>query len=70
MQRLLKDDLNLKTYKITKRQLHSNATKKKRFEKAKMLLKRLLDDTQPAVLWTDEKLFTVQAIHNSQNHWV
>ena len=67
MQRLLKSDLKVKPYKITKRQLLSEATKNKRFERAKMLLTRLSDDTQPTVLWTDEKLFTVQAIHNSQN---
>ena len=24
----------------------------------------------PQVLWTDEKLFTVHAIHNSQNDWI
>ena len=24
----------------------------------------------PQVLWTDEKLFTVQAIYNSQNDWI
>ena len=67
MQRLLKNDLKVRPYKITKRQLLSEATKKKRLERAKMLLKKLLDDTQPTVLWTDEKLFTIQGIHNSQN---
>ena len=29
--------------------------------------KKLVDGTQPQVLWTDEKLFTVQAVHNHQN---
>ena len=68
MQRLLKNDLQLKAYKITIRQLLSVATKKKRLERAKLLLKKLLDDTQPTILWTDEKLFTIQAIHNPQNN--
>jgi len=67
MRRVLKDDLKVKPYKITKRQLLSDATKKKRFERAKLLLNKVLDGTQPTVLWTDEKLFTVQAIHNPQN---
>ena len=31
-----------------------------------MLLNKPLDGMQPQVLWTNEKLFTVQAIHNSQ----
>jgi len=67
MQRLLKDDLGVKPYKVTKRQLLSDATKTKRLDRAKVLLKKLFDGTQPQVLWTDEKLFTVQAIHNAQN---
>ena len=35
-----------------------------------MLLNKLLDGMWPQVLWKDEKLFTVQAIHNSQNDWM
>ena len=65
MQRLLKDDLHVYPYKFTKRQL--NATKKKRLDRAKVLIKRLVVGTRPQVLWIDEKLFTVQAIHNHQN---
>ena len=67
MQRLLKNDLHVYPYKFTKRQLLSNATKKKRFDRAKVLIKRLVVGTRPQVLWTNEKLFTVQAIHNHQN---
>ena len=67
MRRLLKNNLQLKAYKITKRQLLSAATKKKRLERAKLVLNRLLDDTQPTILWTDEKLFTIQVMHNPQN---
>ena len=36
-------------------------------ERAKLLLEKLLEDTQPIVLWKDKKLFTVQVIHKSQN---
>ena len=39
----------------------------RRYERSKMLLNKLLDGTWPQVLWTDEKLFTVQTIHNSLN---
>ena len=53
--------------KFTKRHLLSEATKKKRLDRAKVLVKKLVDGTQPQVLWTDEKLFTVQAVHNHQN---
>ena len=54
-------------YKFTKRHLLSEATKKKRLDRAKVLVKKLVDGTQPQVLWTDKKLFTVQAVHNHQN---
>ena len=67
MQRILKDDLQSYPYKFTKRHLLSEATKKKRLDRAKVLVKKLVDGTQPQVLWTDEKLFTVQAVHNHQN---
>ena len=36
-----------------------------RLQRGKELLQRL---TQPPVLWTDEKLFTVQAVHNCHNN--
>ena len=67
MQRVLVNDHKVKPYKITKRQLLNDTTKEKRYERSKMLLNKLLDGMWPQVLWTDEKLFTVQAIHNSQN---
>ena len=67
MQRIFKDDLQSYPYKFTKRHLLSEATKKKRLDRAKVLVKKLVDGTQPQVLWTDEKLFTVQAVHNHQN---
>ena len=37
-----------------------------RLQRVKELLQRLLDGTQPQVLWT-EKLCTVQAVHNCHN---
>ena len=48
-------------------QLLLQTTKAKRLSRTKLLLDKLKDGTQPPVLWTDEKLFTVQAIHNNQN---
>ena len=66
MQRVLINDLKVKPYEITKRQLLCDTTKKK-YERSKMLQNKLLDGIWPQVLWTDEKLFTVQAIHNRKN---
>ena len=60
MQTVLKNDVNLSPYKITKAQLLLQATKTKRLQRAKLLLQNLRDGTQLSLLWTDEKLFTVQ----------
>ena len=43
------------------------ANKNDETPKREKLLQRQLDGTQPPVLWTDEKLFTVQAVHNCYN---
>ena len=67
MQTVLKNDLNLSPYKIIKGQLLSQATKTKRPQRAKLLLENLRDGMQPPVVWADEKLFSVQAVHNPQN---
>ena len=67
MQNVLRKDLKCFPYKKVKRQLLSDPTRDKRLKRARLLQKRLKDCTQPMVLWTDEKLFTVQAVHNSQN---
>lgn len=67
VQNLLKKDLKCLPYKKVKRQLLSGPTRDKRLKRAPLLLHRLQDCTQPPVLWTDEKLFTVQAVHNTQN---
>ena len=54
MQTVLKNDLNLSPYKITKAQVLSQATKTKKLQRAKLLLENLRDGTQPPVLWTAE----------------
>ena len=67
MQTVLKNDLNVSSFKKSKAQVLSQTVKAKRMSRAKLLLEKLKDDSQPPVLWTDEKLFTVQAVHNHQN---
>ena len=67
VQNVLEKDLKCYPYKKVKRQLLSGPTCKKRLKRARLLLHRLQDCMQPPVLWTDEELFTVQAVHNAQN---
>ena len=60
MQTVLKNDLNLFPYEITKAQLLFQATKSKRLQGAKPLLDGLRNDTQPPVLWTSlSRQFTI-----------
>eukprot|EP00095_Tigriopus_kingsejongensis_P001171 maker-scaffold415_size178368-snap-gene-0.24 protein:Tk01171 transcript:maker-scaffold415_size178368-snap-gene-0.24-mRNA-1 annotation:"hypothetical protein Y032_0655g1201" len=67
MWRLVRNDLGMFPFKKRSRQLLSEATKKKRLVRGREILQHLCQDRPPPVLWTDEKVFTVQAIHNSQN---
>ena len=67
MQHVIKKDLKLCPYKKTKPLLLTQGAKTKRLQRAKLLLKKLGDGTQPPFWWTGEKLFTVQAVHNYQN---
>ena len=70
MQHLIKKDLKLSPYKKTKALLLTQAAKTNRLQRAKLLMKKLRDGTQRPVLWTNEKLFTVLAVHNHQNDWI
>ncbi len=70
MRRLVRKDLKMFPFKKRSREVISEATKKKRLVRGWELLQHLCQDRSPPVLWTDEKIFTVQAIHNSQNDWV
>jgi hypothetical protein len=54
-------------WKDQKRQLLSEATKKKRRERCPMLLKRCADDGWKNILFSDEKLFNVEQAFNAQN---
>ena len=57
-------------YQFQKRQVLSVATRLNRKERGWELLKRLSDGTRPFVIWTDEKIFTVERAYNEQNDCV
>ena len=67
MRRIIRDDLKMRPYKLQKRQLLSQATIDKRLERSKWIQNWFRQGTGASVIWTDEKLFTVQAVHNHQN---
>uniref|UniRef100_A0A3P8TI71 Paired domain-containing protein n=1 Tax=Amphiprion percula TaxID=161767 RepID=A0A3P8TI71_AMPPE len=67
LRRIVKQDLGLKALKMQHRQLISAASKKKRLDRGKMMLQEIQSATDKVMVWSDEKMFTVQAVVNSQN---
>lgn len=68
LQSIVHNDLGLKSYRLLNGQQLTDQAKQKRLEKCKELKKffrvRRLED----VLWSDEKVFTIEVAKNSQNH--
>ena len=60
---MLRRDLSLSPCGKTKTQLLSQVARAKRLQRVGLLLEGFEDGTQTPVLWTDERLFTVQAVH-------
>lgn len=67
MRLLVRKDLKLKPYHLQKRQLLSAATKEKRLARSKVLRNWMKSCTETSVIWTDEKIFTIEKAFNSQN---
>lgn len=67
MRRVFKSDLNMRCYKFVKRQVLSEATMLKRMTRGKKIKSFLKASPRPDVIWTDEKIFTVEQTHNRQN---
>ena len=67
MQKIVREDLKMYPYKLQKCQLLSEPVEEKRLKRAKLLLNWMKSGTQASIIWTDEKLFTVQAVHNPHN---
>ncbi len=64
---MVRKDLGMKAYKKQCQQLLSQARKAKHFVRGKKILQHLLRDMHLPILWTDEKVFNIQAIHHVQN---
>lgn len=67
MRRLVTGDLQMRPFKLQSRQLLGAATKAKRLARAKLLRGKLREGTLRNIVFSDEKLFTVQASFNQQN---
>jgi len=65
---IVKEDLKLSPFKMTSRQQLTALQKQKRMERSKILLNAMKDGTQAGeIVFSDEKMFTVEAKFNSQN---
>lgn len=67
MRRVVKEDLKMSSFTLQKRQTLSEAVKKKRLERSKALLRELKSGTAGEIVWSDEKIFTVEMAHNRRN---
>ncbi len=70
MWRVCWQDLGMTPYKKQRWQVLSEDKKAKCLHRGRQLLKILKDGTMLPILWTDEKLFTVEAVHNVRNDQV
>ena len=59
--------LKMSFFTLQKRQTLSAAIKQKRLERSKVLLKEFRSGMAGAIVWSDEKIFTVKSIHNRRN---
>ncbi|XP_054713697.1 uncharacterized protein LOC129223154 [Uloborus diversus] len=67
VRRMAKEELNLKTYKLQKVQLLTDDNKRVRLKRCRQLKRRAAAQRWECILFTDEKLFTVEQAHNHQN---
>ena len=67
VRRVLKEGLGLKAFRMQRRHLISAASKDKSHDRAKKMLEEMERAGDRAVIWSDAKIFTVQAVTNSQN---
>ncbi|XP_076042036.1 uncharacterized protein LOC143025940 [Oratosquilla oratoria] len=68
MRTIVRKDLRLSPYKMRKRQFLTPLQKQKILERAQILLRELKTDTAAQeIIFSDEKLFTIEAQFNNQN---
>ncbi|KAM8718286.1 hypothetical protein ACLKA7_000988 [Drosophila subpalustris] len=64
---MAKKHLGLKPYKLQKVQLLTDENKRVRLQRCRQLKRRAAGQRWERILFTDEKLFTVEQSHNHQN---
>ena len=67
VQRILKNELQLKAYKLQEAHLLTDAMKATRLKRCKTLKRRFAAGRHKSILFSDEKIFTIEQAHNHQN---
>lgn len=67
MQKLCKLSLGLRPFKKVKGQLLSESSRDKRMKRCRILLRDMRSRKEVPTMFSDEKLFMIEAIHNTQN---
>ena len=71
MRRIIHDDIGMSPYRLRRRHFISDLQKSKRLARCRILLRDLQHGTDVGeVVFSDEKLFSIEASFNSQNHRV
>lgn len=67
VRRIVKEDLHLMPYKLSKVQRFTDDNKREGLKRRHRLLRRHAPFDQDRILFTDNKLFTIEQAHNHQN---
>ena len=68
MQRVVHEDLGMKSYRMDQRQFLSNTARERRKNRSAAILNRLKgSDAGKIIVFSDEKWWTVEKVHNRQN---
>ena len=67
MRQLVHEDLKMSSFTLQKRQALSAVMKQKRLERSKILLKKFRSGMASKIIWSNEKIFTVEMAHNQRN---
>jgi len=68
LRRIVKVKLGLRSYKISRGHFLNDRMKHQRLQKCRKIKRLVAAGRLNKVLFTDEKIFTIQPRHNSQNH--
>ncbi|XGW28476.1 hypothetical protein V3C99_008332 [Haemonchus contortus] len=67
VQNIVECELDFYSYRLIRGQMLSKAAKKNRSKKCQELLAAVRASLVSDIVWTDEKIFTVEVTHNGQN---